>query len=94
MRRMRLACCLILVACSSAPKPPVTSAPSGELSTALAPLAWWLGDWQVESGATGTEHWVASSGVIFGIALQDNAALKLAGATDSTLAKRDKTRIT
>ena len=70
---MRLAFAF-LIACSSSPKPaPAPPAPSAELSTALAPLAWWLGDWQAEAGATGTEHWLASSGVIFGIALQDDA---------------------
>lgn len=68
---MRLAyLTLFAFACSSKPASP--RPPDRELSTALAPLAWWLGDWQVESGATGTEHWIASSGVIFGIALQDD----------------------
>jgi ketosteroid isomerase-like protein len=76
MRRMRLAYLIAFTfACGSTPPKPV--APNAELSTALVPLGWWLGDWQVESGATGSEHWVASSGVIFGIALQDNAAFEV-----------------
>lgn len=73
---MRLAALIAFsLACSSTPKH--TAPPSAELSPALAPLAWWLGDWEVASGATGTEHWVASSGVIFGISLQDNAAFEV-----------------
>jgi ketosteroid isomerase-like protein len=39
---------------------------TSELSPALRPLAWWLGDWKGESG---TEHWVAADGAIYGIAL-------------------------
>ena len=78
MRGMRAITLALLVACgSSSSKPTTPRAPNAELSPALAPLDWWLGDWQVESGATGTEHWVASSGVIFGIALQDNAGFEV-----------------
>lgn len=61
MRRLVLS--LVLAACSS-PRRPV--APSPELSPALAPLAWWLGDWD---GDHGSEHWIAASGAVFGIAL-------------------------
>lgn len=47
-----------------------------ELSPALAPLAWWLGDWQSTGGACGggpsgpryTESWVAAGGAMYGIA--------------------------
>ncbi len=62
----------VLVACGSgatkpeAPKPPAVSA---ELSPALRPLAWWLGDWKGEGG---TEHWVAAAGALYGVALHDN----------------------
>jgi len=77
---MRFALIALLVACgssSTSPQKPLARAPNAELSPALAPLDWWLGDWQVESGASGSEHWVASSGVIFGIALQDNAGFEV-----------------
>ena len=75
MRGMRaFALALILFACSSPAKPtaPPKPTPNPELSAALEPLAWWLGDWEAESGATGTEHWVAASGAIYGVALQDS----------------------
>ena len=61
----------LLIACGSPKHTTEVPAPSAELSPALAPLAWWLGDWQVESGDTGTEHWVAASGALYGIALHD-----------------------
>lgn len=79
MRGMRaLILTLCLAACGSSKAPPAKPiAPNAELSSALEPLAWWLGDWQVESGASGTEHWIASSGVIFGVALQDNAQFEV-----------------
>ena len=43
-------------------------AASAELSPALAPLAWWLGDWDASDG-TGSEHWIAAAGAIYGVAL-------------------------
>ena len=47
--RSALVVCLV-VGCSGGPAPvkPVPPAPSSasELSPALAPLAWWLGDWE------------------------------------------------
>jgi ketosteroid isomerase-like protein len=43
-------------------------AASAELSPALAPLAWWLGDWEASDG-TGSEHWIAAAGAIYGVAL-------------------------
>lgn len=60
---------LTLVACgsqSAAPAGPTPTADTSELSPALAPLAWWLGDWQ---GEAGSEHWVAAAGAIYGVAL-------------------------
>ena len=77
MRGMRALALALIAACSSPVKPPVKPVPNAELSPALEPLAWWLGDWQVESGASGTEHWIASSGVIFGVALQDNSQFEV-----------------
>ena len=49
---------------TSRPEPPAPG--SAELSPALAPLAWWLGDWV---GEHGSEHWVAAAGAMYGIAL-------------------------
>lgn len=68
-----------LGACSSRHPPPVPPGPpsaplgvvgarpstAGELSPALAPLAWWLGDWQAADGAS--EHWLANGGALFGL---------------------------
>jgi hypothetical protein len=39
-----------------------------ELSPALAPLAWWLGDWEAEDGSS-REHWVAAAGAVYGVSL-------------------------
>jgi hypothetical protein len=66
---------LLIAACGGSPKPapapprPAPVAPvSTELSPALAPLSWWLGDWK---GELGTEHWVAAAGAIYGVVLND-----------------------
>lgn len=41
--------------------------PSGpDLSPALAPIAWLVGDWQRDDGG-GEEHWVAIAGVMYGV---------------------------
>jgi ketosteroid isomerase-like protein len=66
-----------VLACGAPPSPrpvavvpptPVASAErSPELSPALLPLAWWLGDWD---GEEGTQHWLAAGGAIYGIALR------------------------
>lgn len=76
MLRMRLAVMLLLAACGRtgpAPAPPASApssagAVSAELSPALAPLAWWLGDWNASDGQ-GSEHWIAASGAMYGVAL-------------------------
>src|SRR5512138_761894 len=49
---------------------------SAELSPALAPLAWWLGDWEAEDGQS-SEHWVAVAGAIYGISLQGSSAFEV-----------------
>ena len=49
---------------------------AAELSPALAPLAWWLGDWEAEDGQS-TEHWVAVAGAIYGISLQGAQAFEV-----------------
>lgn len=76
MRRMRALWIVLVVACGS-PKQVDKPVSSTELSPALEPLAWWLGDWQVESGDTGVEHWVAASGAIYGIALHDGGEFEV-----------------
>lgn len=76
---MRALCLVILLGCGGARSAPATpDVVSPELSQALSPLAWWLGDWAsgagVCGGATGpryTEHWVAASGAMYGAAFSD-----------------------
>ncbi|HEX3475419.1 MAG TPA: hypothetical protein VHT91_10385 [Kofleriaceae bacterium] len=78
MLRSVIAILLPLTACAPpsptpALSPPVrspsqTAAGSPELSPALAPLAWWLGDWDARDG-DGSEHWIAAAGAIYGVAL-------------------------
>jgi hypothetical protein len=74
MLRSILAMLGLLAACGpSGPAAPVRSpsqsaAVSAELSPALAPLAWWLGDWDASDGPGG-EHWIAAAGAIYGVAL-------------------------
>jgi len=68
---------VLVAACGGAParpEPPKPSPPSAELSPALAPLAWWLGDWK---GDDVTEHWVAAAGAIYGVAFHDSGAFEV-----------------
>jgi hypothetical protein len=65
----------LLVACGGAQTTPTSpEVVSPELSPALAPLNWWLGDWQsggggpCGTGPTYREHWVAVSGAMYGVA--------------------------
>lgn len=70
MRALSLMAWTVLIAaCGSAQTAaPPPAAAQGELSPALAPLAWWLGDWDNADGS-GSEHWVAAAGAIYGVAL-------------------------
>ncbi|HMG54440.1 MAG TPA: hypothetical protein VK601_13180 [Kofleriaceae bacterium] len=70
MSRPAIAVMTLLAACATpAPVSPAAPPPStAELSPALAPLAWWLGDWDASDG-NGGEHWVAAAGAIYGVAL-------------------------
>jgi ketosteroid isomerase-like protein len=58
----------VMLVRDSKDSPPPAPAASAELSPALAPLAWWLGDWDASDG-TGSEHWIAVAGAIYGVAL-------------------------
>jgi hypothetical protein len=53
---------------ASPPPQPQPATVTAELSPALAPLAWWLGDWDADDG-NGSEHWVAAAGAIYGVSL-------------------------
>jgi len=60
---------LLLAGCTKSTAPTTPSpATLAELSPALRPLAWWLGDWESDDGK-GTEHWVAAGGALYGVAL-------------------------
>jgi ketosteroid isomerase-like protein len=54
-----------VVACHSA-KPPVSEPTSPELTSALAPLSWCLGDWRAHDR---DQTWVAASGAMYGVTL-------------------------
>jgi hypothetical protein len=78
MRTAALSLSILAAACggtSPAARPGAGGAAAGdgnaaaELSPALAPLAWWLGTWEAEDGAS-TEHWIAAAGAIYGVSLQ------------------------
>jgi hypothetical protein len=74
MSRLILVVLLSIASCSKTTGPTTASPAPGataELSPALAPLAWWLGDWAADDGS-GTEHWVAAAGAIYGVALHGN----------------------
>jgi ketosteroid isomerase-like protein len=68
---VRVLVVVALVACGSSPKsverPPVANSPPAatnpELTPALEPLAWMLGDWHGDDGET--EHTVAAGGTIY-----------------------------
>lgn len=75
MMRM-LALVLALAACGGSPtRPEGPSTPAAsELSPALAPLAWWPGDWKGESGI---EHWAASAGALYGVLLTEKGKFEV-----------------
>lgn len=74
----------------SVKRPEPVSGP--DLSPALAPVRWMVGDWEHEGGR---EHWVAAAGVFYGVAfaadggfevmIVDDAPADAEGAPDGTL---------
>lgn len=77
-RLLSISLSILAAACGGTSPASQTSAGAGagaagattaELSPALAPLAWWLGTWEAEDGAS-TEHWIAAAGAIYGVSLQ------------------------
>ncbi len=83
MRTSALLIWVLAAACGGAPatkaepQPAVEgAAEAAELSPALAPLAWWLGDWEAEDGES-TEHWNAAAGAIYGVSLQGAHAFEV-----------------
>jgi hypothetical protein len=58
----------LAAACGGNPATAPGRGASAELSPALAPLAWWLGDWDAEDGSS-RERWVAAAGAIYGVSL-------------------------
>jgi hypothetical protein len=79
MRTVALLISLSLLAAACGGKPQAGKGAEGdgasELSPALAPLAWWLGDWEAENGTK--EHWVAAAGAIYGISFQDGQTFEI-----------------
>jgi ketosteroid isomerase-like protein len=70
---MRALLLVLVVGCGGATPAPVTpEVVSPELSPALVPLNWWLGDWQTCDGKPYREHWSAASGAMYGVALSDS----------------------
>ena len=67
-RRMRRAALslLIVTACGGSPPRPAGPEPQSgpDLSRALAPVRWMVGDWEHPGGR---EHWVATAGVFYGV---------------------------
>ncbi len=67
---MRAVLLVLLVGCGGAKSAPATpEAQDPELSPALAPLHWWLGDWQSCDKPELKEHWTAVSGAMYGVGL-------------------------
>ncbi len=85
MRAALIAC--VLAACGGSPKPaPVTVPAVAELGASLQPLSWWLGTWD---GAGGTEHWVAASGALYGVAFSHAGGFEVMIVDDSDGGKLD-----
>ncbi|HWO24412.1 MAG TPA: DUF4440 domain-containing protein [Kofleriaceae bacterium] len=66
---LALSISILAAACGGKPSGKAGGSAEQELSPALAPLAWWLGDWKAEDGSS-VEHWTAVAGAIYGVSLQ------------------------
>jgi len=66
---LSLSLSLLAAACGGKQSSKGAEGGASELSPALAPLAWWLGDWEAQDGST-REHWVAAAGAIYGVSFQ------------------------
>jgi hypothetical protein len=76
MRTVALLISILAAACGGNPPKAGEGGGAGELSPALAPLAWWPGDWEAENGSS-SEHWVAAAGAIYGVSLQGTQAFEV-----------------
>ncbi|HVV88268.1 MAG TPA: hypothetical protein VHE35_34740 [Kofleriaceae bacterium] len=62
-------------ACGGAAHPRAPEPESGpDLSPALAPIDWMVGDWAHDGG---DEHWVATAGVLYGVAFHPDGSYEL-----------------
>lgn len=78
---------VIVAACGGSPKAPAVTIPAvHELGASLAPLSWWLGTWE---GPSGTEHWVAASGALYGVAFDGKGHFEVMIVDDSDAGKLD-----
>lgn len=85
---------VLLAACGGTKQVHTAEPASGpDLSPALAPISWIIGDWQHDDGQ---EHWVATAGVLYGVGVAadggnyellvvDDAPEDAAGKPDGTL---------
>ena len=66
---------IVLAACGGPSRPKRPDPASGpDLSPALAPIAWMIGDWTYPDGE---EHWVAAAGVLYGASFANDGAYEL-----------------
>lgn len=76
-----------LAACGSSPPRAPTLPPAvSELGESMRPLSWWLGTWE---GPSGTEHWTAASGALYGVAFPPRGGFEVMIVDDSDGGKLD-----
>lgn len=88
LRAMRFAFASIVLATAVAACGGKTPTPTGpepgagpDLSPALAPVRWMVGDWEHEGGR---EHWVAAAGVFYGVAFNADGSFEAMVIDDAT----------
>lgn len=69
-----LATLLASAACGGSHVRPVEPTAGPDLSPALAPISWIVGDWTHEHGE---EHWVATAGVLYGVGASADGSYEL-----------------